>query len=100
MADSGGQPGNTNATKNKPWTEAIAKFMTQNPEKRDKIIAKLYAKAEEGDLASIKEIFDRTEGKTPQAIDVNASLDLASFPIEDLLELQRQLLADEQPDAG
>lgn len=91
MKESGAQPGNKNATKNKPWAEAIAKFMKQNPDKKDKIIEKLYAKAEEGDLAAAKEIFDRTEGKTPQSIDLTASLDITSLPLADLLALNKSL---------
>ena len=83
--------GNNNAGKNKPWSDAIAKFMTQNPDKRDKIIAKLYSKAVEGDLAAAKEIFDRTEGKAPMDVNIAASLDLTGMPVSDLMSLFEQI---------
>jgi hypothetical protein len=74
--------GNKNATKNKPWSEAIAKFAVQNPNKRDKVIEKLYEQALEGKLDAIKEIMDRTEGKPKQSIDVTH--DLSQSTLEEL----------------
>jgi len=63
---SGGAPkGNTNATKNKIWTEAIRKAIVQG-KKLDTLAKKVVAMAEEGDLGAMKEIGDRLEGK-PQA---------------------------------
>ena len=34
----------------------------------DRLLAALIAKAQEGDVPAIKEIFDRVEGKVPQAV--------------------------------
>ena len=74
--------GNKNATKGKPWSEAIAKFATQNPNKRDKVIEKLYQMAEDGDLTAIKEIIDRVEGKPKQSVDLTH--DLSESTLADL----------------
>ena len=71
---SGGQPGNKNATKNKPWSEAIAKFATQNPDKRDKVIEKLFDMALEGNMLAIKEIVDRTDGKAIQGVELDTTV--------------------------
>jgi len=70
----GGQLGNKNATKSKPWSEAIAKFAKQNPDKRDKLIAKLYEMALEGNMLAIKEIVDRTDGKAIQGVEVDVAV--------------------------
>lgn len=70
---SGGQPNNTNGTKNKPWSEAITKFGTQNPNQRDKVIEKLYGMAVAGDMAAIKEIIDRTDGKAIQGMEIEVT---------------------------
>lgn len=69
MAKAGAPIGNNNAAKNKPWRDAISKFAKQNPDKRDKVIEKLYQMAVDGDMAAIREIIDRTEGKAVQAIE-------------------------------
>lgn len=89
--ESGGQPGNNNAGKNKPWSEAIAKFATQNPNKRDKVIEKLYEQALEGKLDAIKEIMDRTEGKPRQSLEVTANVLASEMPTEELLLMRDQL---------
>jgi hypothetical protein len=34
----------------------------------DRVIAALLAKAQEGDVPAIKEVFDRVDGKVPQAV--------------------------------
>ena len=87
----GGQPGNKNATKNKPWSDAIAKFADQNPEKRDKVIEKLYEMAIDGNLLAIKEIIDRVDGKAMQAVSINRVDDLSEWPTETLWERYKEL---------
>ena len=68
MANIGGQPGNTNQSKNKPWSDMIRKVAVQNPELLHKAVMALYSKAGEGDVASGKEIGDRLDGKAAQGL--------------------------------
>ena len=89
----GGQLGNKNATKSKPWSEAIYKFSVQNPDKKEKIIEKLFEMAAEGDMRAIKEIMDRVDGKALQAISVKGDNDLSEVPTEVLWERYKELKA-------
>ena len=63
----GGQPGNNNATKNKPFYDAIRRALVQNPHKMANIVDKVIEKAEEGEAWAVKEIADRLDGKAVQA---------------------------------
>lgn len=72
---SGAQPGNNNATKNRPWSEAIRKACSQyedgTVERKEalyKIAMKLIKKALDGDMAAVKELGDRLDGRPAQAI--------------------------------
>lgn len=61
--------GNKNATKNKPFAEAINRAIAQDDGVRLRAIAeKLLTMASEGEIAAIKELADRTDGKAVQAI--------------------------------
>lgn len=73
MATRGGQPGNDNGAKNKIWSEALRKHITQNPKDLIASARALLAKCKDGDVAAIKELGDRLEGKPHQSIaaDVN-----------------------------
>ena len=61
--------GNKNATKNKYWSDALRKYITQNPTELEQAAKALFAKAKEGDVAAIKEIGDRLEGKAVQRVE-------------------------------
>ena len=68
----GGQIGNVNAAKdkNRLWSETIRRVVVQNDAYRLRAIAEaLVTKAEEGDMAAIKELGDRIDGRAIQAID-------------------------------
>lgn len=66
----GGQPGNKNATKNRPFAEAINRAIKQDNGKRLRAIAEsLLTKAAEGDISAIKEFADRVDGKVIQQIE-------------------------------
>ena len=73
MAERGGQLGNTNASKGKPWTDAIRKYAIQHGcyDKGAKI---LWTKALEGDPAALKEVGDRSDGKAVQGINLEGNL--------------------------
>lgn len=71
MAAKGGQPGNSNATKNRPWRDAINRALARYDGKTtdgglNKLADKLIQKCEEADLAALKELGDRLEGRPAQ----------------------------------
>jgi hypothetical protein len=69
MAERGGQPGNTNATKNKVWIEALNRSIAQDDGKRLRAAAeKLLDLAVEGNVPALKELGDRLDGKPAQAV--------------------------------
>lgn len=73
MATSGAQPGNNNATKNRPWAEAIRRAMARaeadgNYKSLNALADRLLEKAAEGDMAALKELGDRLDGRPAQAI--------------------------------
>jgi hypothetical protein len=53
----------------KPFNDALLMTLRSNPLALRRISAKLVEKAEEGDLAAIREIADRLDGKPAQVID-------------------------------
>lgn len=62
--------GNRNASKSKLWEDAIRRAVLQDDGKRLRAIAeRLLDKAAEGDVAAIKEVGDRLDGKPRQAIE-------------------------------
>ena len=63
--------GHTNSNKNnRIWGNIIKKYAVQEDYKRLHAMAeKLYEKAAEGDLAAIKEVGDRLDGRPTQQID-------------------------------
>jgi hypothetical protein len=46
----------------------IARLNDADGAQLDRVIAALLAKAQEGDVPAIKEVFDRVDGKVPQAV--------------------------------
>lgn len=81
MATSGAQPGNSNATKAKPWAEAL-RVSLATYQKGDikqgqalrRIADKVIEKALEGDPTAITEIGNRQDGKPHQSVDVDATV--------------------------
>jgi hypothetical protein len=59
----GGQPGNNNASKNKPFLDAMRRALAQNPQKIAKIVDKILDQAEAGEAWAVKEVADRLDGK-------------------------------------
>lgn len=62
--------GNTNSSKsNRLWGETIRRAIAQSdPERLRRIAESLLAKAEDGDLAAMKELGDRLDGKASQSV--------------------------------
>ena len=61
--------GNQNAKKAKKFSQALERYLERvDREALDKVAAKLFEKAIEGNDSSIKELIDRMDGKAVQAI--------------------------------
>ncbi len=75
MAERGGQPGNDNATKNRPITDALRRALLANDgaKMRKLTDAVLDRAIAESDTAA-KEIFERIEGKVPQSLEHSGDL--------------------------
>lgn len=77
MAKSIGAPeGNDNASKNKPWQAAILRALKRRSlvsqkEALDEAAEALVDKCIAGDVAALKEMGDRTDGKVTQPVDAN-----------------------------
>jgi hypothetical protein len=69
VAESGAQPGNNNAGKNKPFWRALDKAIIQEDGKRLRAAAeKLLDLAAQGEQWAVKELADRMDGKAAQVI--------------------------------
>ena len=58
---------NKNATKNKPFLDAMRRALAQNPQKIGRIVDKVLDQAEAGEAWAVKEVADRLDGKAVQA---------------------------------
>ena len=69
MARTGRPVGAVN--KDKPFRAALVRALgiaDNNPEKLDKLAEALIAKAKTGDVAALREVGDRMDGRVPQAV--------------------------------
>ena len=76
MAGPGAPIGNTNATKGRPWRDAIDRALeTRGRYDRklalDALAEKLLAKCDEGDMSALRELGDRLDGKPAQAVQLS-----------------------------
>jgi hypothetical protein len=58
--------------KDKPFRAALVRALgiaDNNPEKLDKLAAALLARAQEGEVAALREVADRLDGKVPQGLE-------------------------------
>lgn len=81
MAKTGAQQGNSNATKNKPFAEAIDRALKKRSKVDQaagllKVAEALIDQAEGGDMQAIKELADRTDGKAKQSTEISGSVNL------------------------
>ncbi len=88
--------GNQNAAKAKVWTSAIERVLDSRTKTRidkkrelDELAEKLVDLAKAGDLAALKEVGDRLEGKAAQSLEVNANVTrrIAELPDSDLAHI-------------
>lgn len=98
MATSGGQPGNNNARKNKPWREAIAWALkkhklsqTDRAQALRDIATSMIDKALDGDMTAMKELGDRLDGKAPQDVTIDSTVNLSGMSVDDLMSLFTQI---------
>lgn len=77
MAERGAQPGNNNAKKdNRMWGDAIKRVVAQGDAQKLRDLAeKLVALAEAGDVAALKELGDRLDGKAAQQVQLSGDSD-------------------------
>lgn len=61
--------GNKNGSKNRPWAEAINRALLAEDGKKLRALAdRIIDRALEGDVAALKEVGDRMDGKPAQAL--------------------------------
>lgn len=84
---SGAPLGNENSKKdNRLWRNTIQRAIAQgNPDRLRRIAEALLDKAADGDMAAIKELGDRLDGKTAQQIIVNGDED--GGPVRQAIEV-------------
>lgn len=77
MAEKGGQPGNNNATKSKPWALAIARALAKRSQSLgaqrdalDDLAEKLLTQCDQGDMTALKELGDRLDGRSAQSVNL------------------------------
>lgn len=73
MATSGGQPGNQNSAKGRPWRAAIERALAERSRKDqrdalDELAEQLLRNVSNGDITAIKELGDRLDGKPSQQV--------------------------------
>jgi hypothetical protein len=71
----------------KPFNDALRIALRSHPLRLRRIAEKLTEKAQEGDLAAIRELADRLDGKPAQVIDRRDA------PIEELTDAELHLIA-------
>lgn len=69
--------GNQHAVKKKLWSDALRHQALRDPKRLSKIADKLLDMAADGDIAAIRELGDRLEGRPVQATELNANLTLS-----------------------
>jgi hypothetical protein len=69
----GGQPGNKNQSKNKPFLDALRRSIAQNPHKLRAAADKVVDKAEEGEPWAVNFLADRLDGKAIQTTELSGA---------------------------
>ena len=85
----GAPQGNNNATKNKPWRDALDRAIKQSdPDRLRNIAEKLLNKAETGDIQALKEVGDRLDGRPHQSLEVSGD------PLKPLITRVEKVIVD------
>jgi hypothetical protein len=79
----------------KPFNQALLMTLRSNPVALRRIAAKLVEKAEEGELAAIREIADRLDGKPAQVMD-RRDVPVAQLTDEELLAIAAGALPERE----
>ena len=79
----------------RPFNDALLMTLRSNPLALRRISAKLVEKAEEGDLAAIREIADRLDGKPVQMLD-RRDLPVTELTDEELLAIASGALPERE----
>jgi hypothetical protein len=79
----------------KPFNQALLMTLRSNPVALRRIAAKLIEKAEEGELAAIREIADRLDGKPVQMLD-RRDVPLNQLTDEELLAIAAGALPERE----
>ena len=79
----------------KPFNQALLMTLRSNPVALRRIAAKLVEKAEEGELAAIREIADRLDGKPAQVVD-RPDLPISKLSDEQLLAIAAGALPERE----
>ena len=91
----GGQPGNKNGSRQKPWANALNRAIAQRDGDLLREIAEVVLnQALAGDLQAIKEIADRLDGKPAQSITGNDG-----GPLELIARIERAIVDPHDTDA-
>ena len=85
----GAPKGNTNGATGTEWRDTIRRVLlkyekgdVKRRQALDKVAEKLVDKALEGDMAAIKELGDRHDGKPGQSVELKGTVDTRVFPME------------------
>lgn len=85
MAGKGGPIGNDYALKSQPWRNALTRALAQdNGMRLRKAAEQLLDLAAAGEPWAVKEIADRLDGKSVQAVDLTATVVVHEATLDDL----------------
>lgn len=81
----GAPVGNKNSSReNRLFTNALRRKAIQNPEVMQAVVDSIYAEAMNGNIQAAKEIFDRTDGKAIQQLDIDANITTHEATLDEL----------------
>lgn len=82
--------GNTNATKNRPFWDAVTRIIAQEDGKRLRAAAeKLFDAAANGEPWAVKELADRCDGRSAQSVTVGGD---PENPVQVVTEIKRSIV--------
>ena len=76
--------GNTNAKRGTLIRDMYRKIAVQEKESLEKVVKKVFSMAEDGDMAAVREIGDRLDGKSLQSIETSKADPFEGMTYEDI----------------